>query len=114
LKGTNACARAPKEGTCAADMAKKEVASPMKLTVPAIRAAEPNARRQEVSEQTGVLLDAIDALLAELARSSPYGARKSPRTAMRGTGEPANCVLVGAGTNGPARQSASPVPPAAA
>jgi hypothetical protein len=95
-------------------MAKKEVASPMKLTVPAIRAAEPNARRQEVYEQTGVVLDAIDTLLTELASSSAYGARRSPRTAMRGTGELANCVLVGARTNGPARQSASPVPPAAA
>jgi hypothetical protein len=95
-------------------MAKKEVANPMKLTIPAIRAAEPNARRQEVSEQTGVLLDAIDTLLAELAGSSAYGAKRGPRTAMRGTGELANCVLVGARSGWPARHSASPVPPAAA
>ena len=95
-------------------MAKKEVVSPMKLTVPAIRAAEPNARRQEVSEQTGVLLDAIDTLLAELANSSAYGAKRNPRTAMRSTGELANCVLVGTRTNGSERHSASPVPPAAA
>lgn len=95
-------------------MAKKEVASPMKLTVPAIRAAEPNARRQEVSEQTGLLLDAIDALLAELASPSCYSAKRGPRTAMRASGELANCVLVGAGSNGPALQGASPLPPAAA
>ena len=86
----------------------------MKLTVPAIRPAEPNARRQEVYEQTGVVLDAIDTLLTELASSSAYGARRSPRTAMRGTGELANCVLVGARTGGPTLHSASPVPPAAA
>jgi len=102
------------EATCPADMAKKEVASPMKLTVPAIRAAEPNARRQEVSEQTGVLLDAIDTLLAELAGSSAYGAKRSPRTAFGSTGELANCVLVGARTGGPTLHNASPVPPAAA
>jgi hypothetical protein len=114
LKGENAWARAPKEGTSPADMAKKEVASPMKLTVPAIRAAEPNARRLEVSEQTGVLLDAIDTLLAELASSSSSGAKRGPRTATRGSGELANCVVVGATTSGPARLSASPLPPAAA
>jgi hypothetical protein len=95
-------------------MAKKEVASPMKLTVPAIRPAEPNARRQEVSEQTGVLLDAIDTLLAELASSSAYGAKTSPRRGHRTTSELDNCVLVGARTGGPSLQGASPVPPAAA
>jgi hypothetical protein len=86
----------------------------MKLTVPAIRAAEPNARRQEVSEQTGVLLDAIDTLLAELAGSSSYGAKRSPRTSMRATGGLASCALVGVGPDGPHHHSASPVPPAAA
>jgi chemotaxis response regulator CheB len=95
-------------------MAKKEVASPMKLTVPAIRAAEPNARRQEVSEQTGVLLDAIDTLLAELAGSGAYGATRGSRTALRSTGERTNCVLVGASTGGPTLHGARPVPPAAA
>ena len=39
----------------------------MKLTVPAIRPAEPDAHRQQVSEQTAELLSAIDALLAESA-----------------------------------------------
>jgi hypothetical protein len=86
----------------------------MKLTVPAIRAAEPNARRQEVSEQTGVLLDAIDTLLAELANSIAYKANNSPRMDMGGTRELANCTLVGVGTGGPAGHSASPFPPAAA
>jgi hypothetical protein len=95
-------------------MAMKEVVSPMKLTVPAIRAAEPNARRQEVSEQTGVLLDAIDTLLAELASPSAYAANLGPRNGMRGNRDVANCVLVGASSRGPGRQSASPMPPAAA
>jgi hypothetical protein len=96
-----------------ADMAKKEVVGPMKLTVPAIRAAEPNARRQEVSEQTSVLLDAIDTLLAELASPSSYGAKRGSRVGIRGTRELATCALVDA-TGGPTRHSASPVPPAAA
>jgi hypothetical protein len=86
----------------------------MKLTVPAIRAAEPNARRQEVSEQTGVLLDAIDTLLAELATSSAHKAKSGPRMGIRGTRELANCALAGVRTGGPAGHSASPVPPAAA
>ena len=86
----------------------------MKLTVPAIRAAEPNARRQEVSEQTGVLLDAIDTLLAELATPSAYKAKNGPRMGISGTRELANCTLVGVGTGGPAGHGASPVPPAAA
>jgi hypothetical protein len=37
----------------------------MKLTVPAIRPAEPDAHRQEVAAQTAELLSAIDDLLAE-------------------------------------------------
>ena len=37
----------------------------MKLTVPAIRAAEPDTRRQEASALTLQLLEAIDALIAE-------------------------------------------------
>jgi hypothetical protein len=86
----------------------------MKLTVPAIRAAEPNARRQEVSEQTGVLLDAIDTLLAELATSSAYRAKRGPRMGIGGTRELAGCSLVGVRTGGPAGHSASPVPRAAA
>jgi hypothetical protein len=86
----------------------------MKLTVPAIRAAEPNAHRQEVSEQTGLLLDAIDTLLAELACSSPYGAKRGPRMAISGTRELASCAVGGTRTGGPAGHSASPVPPAAA
>ena len=86
----------------------------MKLTVPAIRAAEPNARRQEVSEQTGVLLDAIDTLLAELATPNAYKAKNGLRMGIRGTRELANCTLVGVGTGGPAGHSASPIPPAAA
>jgi hypothetical protein len=86
----------------------------MKLTVPAIRAAEPNARRQEVSEQTGLLLDAIDTLLAELASPSAYKAKNGPRMGASGTREFANCALVGAGSGRPAGHSASPVPPAAA
>ena len=95
-------------------MAKKEVVSPMKLTVPAVRAAQPNARRQQVSEQAGVLLDAIDTLLAELAGASAYGAKRSPRTSMRGTGGLADCAHVGVGPDGPQHHSASPMPPAAA
>jgi hypothetical protein len=63
----------------------------MKLTVPAIRAAEPNARRQEVSEQTGVLLDAIDTLLAELAGASAYGAKRGPA---RACGAPVGSPIV--------------------
>ncbi len=86
----------------------------MKLTVPAIRAAEPNARRQEVSEQTGVLLDAIDTLLAEVATPSAYKAKSGPRMGIGGTRGLANCALVGVRTGGPAGHSASTVPPAAA
>jgi hypothetical protein len=37
----------------------------MKLTLPAIRPAEPDPHRQEVSEHTLGLLGQIDALLAE-------------------------------------------------
>jgi hypothetical protein len=37
----------------------------MKLTVPAIRVAEPDPARQEAFEHTVLLLEAIDALLAE-------------------------------------------------
>ena len=37
----------------------------MKLTVPAIRPAEPDAHHREVSQHTVELLNAIDALLAE-------------------------------------------------
>jgi hypothetical protein len=86
----------------------------MKLTVPAIRAAEPNARRQEVSEQTGLLLDAIDTLLAELATPRAYKAKNGPTMGTSGTRELQNFALVGAGTGGPAGHSASPIPPAAA
>jgi len=86
----------------------------MKLTVPAIRAAEPNARRQEVSEQTGVLLDAIDTLLAELATPRAYKANNGPRMGASGTRELANCALMGVGTGGQRSHSASPIPPAAA
>jgi hypothetical protein len=86
----------------------------MKLTVPAIRAAEPNARRQEVSEQTGVLLDAIDTLLAELATPRAYKAKNGPGMGTSGTRELANCALVGVGTGGHRAHSASPIPPAAA
>ena len=85
----------------------------MKLTVPAIRAAEPNAHRQEVSEQTGVLLDAIDTLLAELASANTYEAKAHPKTGIRGSRQLANCTLM-ARTAGAAGQGASPVPPAAA
>ncbi len=86
----------------------------MKLTVPAIRAAEPNTRRQEVSEQTGLLLDAIDTLLAELAAPRAYMAENGPRMSTSGTRELQNFAPVGAGTGGPAGHSASPIPPAAA
>jgi len=86
----------------------------MKLTVPAIRAAEPNARRQEVSEQTGVLLDAIDNLLAELATSSAYGAKRGPSMGIRPTRELVDCAFLGETTGGPAGHGASPVPHAAA
>jgi len=95
-------------------MAKKEVVGPMKLTVPAIRPAEPNAHRQEISEQTGVLLDAIDSLLAEIATASAYETKRGPRMGFRGTRELANRALVGPRTGGPAGHGASPVPPAAA
>lgn len=37
----------------------------MKLLVPAVRASEPDAHRQEVADHTMELLGAIDALLAE-------------------------------------------------
>ena len=85
----------------------------MKLTVPAIRAAEPNPRRREVSEQTGVLLDAIDTLLAELATPSAYKAKNGPRMGIRGARELANLPLVGVGSGGPAGHTGSPIPPAA-
>jgi hypothetical protein len=85
----------------------------MKLTVPAIRAAEPNARRQEVAQQTSVLLDAIDTLLAELAGPSSHGAKTGSRASIRGTRELATCALIDASAR-PAHHSASPVPPAAA
>jgi hypothetical protein len=39
----------------------------MKLTVPAIRVAEPDPARQQAYEHTVVLLEAIDTLLAETA-----------------------------------------------
>jgi hypothetical protein len=107
-------APAPKESVRAADMATKEVVGPMKLTVPAIRAAEPNARRQQVSEQTGVLLDAIDTLLAELATVRSYEAKRGPRLGVRGTHEHTDRVLAGSRDGRPAGRGASPVPPAAA
>ena len=56
----------------------------MKLTVPAIRAAEPNARRQEVSEQTGVLLDAIDTLARRASQPERLRGKPGPRNGMRG------------------------------
>ena len=47
----------------------------MKLTVPAIRAAEPDAHRKAVSEHTGELLATIDSLLSELSTPQPAGPR---------------------------------------
>jgi hypothetical protein len=85
-------------------MARKEVEGPMKLTVPAIRPAEPNARRREVSEQTGTLLEAIDSLLAELATASAYDSKRSLAAASMGAHQLANR----------AGRGARPVPPAAA
>jgi hypothetical protein len=57
----------------------------MKLTVPAVRAAEPIARRQGVSEHTGELLDEIDALLAE-SLTTPRPHRNTPVNHPSGAG----------------------------
>lgn len=43
----------------------------MKLMLPAVRVAEPDTHRQEVSEHTVELLDVIDALLAESFTAAP-------------------------------------------
>jgi len=48
----------------------------MKLTLPAIRVAEPDPARREASEHTVLLLEAIDALLSEAM--APPGAAPSP------------------------------------
>ena len=83
----------------------------MKLTVPAIRAAEPNAHRQEVFVQTSELLAAIDSLLAEsLAEENSYLSQRAPR-AIAGSLTLAN---LGSGLSGATGQSAQPGPPAAA
>lgn len=98
-------------------MAKKEVVGPMKLTVPAIRAAEPDAHRQEVSEHTGQLLDAIDTLLAEsLATTDPYQPKRGHRVGVAGRGELANRAIGRPRTGGRrvGGHGARPVPPAAA
>jgi len=47
----------------------------MKLTLPAVRPAEPDAHRQEVSEHTLELLGTIDALLAESFSLDAKGSR---------------------------------------
>ncbi len=49
----------------------------MKLTLPALRPAEPNTHHQEVSEHTLEILDAIDALLAESSGFDVKGLRVS-------------------------------------
>ncbi|HTW07671.1 MAG TPA: hypothetical protein VME46_09180 [Acidimicrobiales bacterium] len=53
----------------------------MKLTVPAIRIEEPDPAREAANEHTALLLDAIDALLAEsmaLASVMPMPAAALP------------------------------------
>jgi hypothetical protein len=91
-------------------MAPKEVEGPMKLTVPAIRAAEPNVHRQEVAENIGRLLEAIDSVLAEsFATNNGYKTGKGRRVGMTGSADIATIGLRRIGGHGP-----GPVPPAAA
>jgi hypothetical protein len=58
----------------------------MKLTVPAIRVAEPDLARLEASEHTVLLLQAIDAILAET--TSPSGCVRSGQHGGRGPRRP--------------------------
>jgi len=62
----------------------------MKLTVPAIRVAEPDAQRLEAAEHTVQLLREIDALLAEiiLPASVPAAHGGGPRAAGHGPRRP--------------------------
>jgi hypothetical protein len=58
----------------------------MKLTVPAIRVAEPDPARLEASEHTVLLLQAIDAILAE--STLPAGCLRSGQHGGRGPRRP--------------------------
>jgi hypothetical protein len=81
----------------------------MKLTVPAVKAAEPNVHRQEVAESIGKLLDAIDSVLAESFATNAYKPRSPRRAGMTGSAEIAPIGLRRIGGHG-----ARPVPPTAA
>jgi hypothetical protein len=78
----------------------------MKLTVPAIRAAETAPARESAAEGTKELLDAIDALLAESMAEAPARERERRRRASM-------ALHPSAGVIG-ARGAGQPVPPAAA
>jgi hypothetical protein len=85
----------------------------MKLTVPAIRVAEPDPARQEASEHTVLLLASIDALLAETVTSTTVTSTTVTSTmtmTVPAPAPPASCSRPGHhGERGPRR----PVPPAA-
>jgi hypothetical protein len=77
----------------------------MKLTVPAIRVAEPASDREGAANDTRELLDAIDALLAESMAEAPVRELEKRRRASMALHPSAGLVKSGAGR---------PVPPEAA
>jgi hypothetical protein len=78
----------------------------MKLTVPAIRAAEPDPDREGAAEETKELLDAIDALLAESIAEAPIRELERRRRASMALHPSAGIVKT--------RSAGRPFPPAAA
>jgi hypothetical protein len=79
---------------------------PMKLTVPAIRAAVPAANRDGAGDQTRELLDAIDALLAESMAEAPVRELEKRRRASMALHPSAGLVK--------SRGAGRPLPPEAA